>query len=151
MNPEPTATRASHENPDPITGAPGSHPAGTGFGAATAAAVAGGLGGKAMAELFDPTAEEAYWREAHSKQPYAATGKSFEDYAAAYRSGYEAVDPNAETQVFETVKPHIRQRYEQTRASLAWTDAEAAAQAAWERAYGMSKSRAGLRPPVEAV
>src|SRR3954469_20482519 len=69
-------------NPDPITGAPGSHPVGTGVGAAgggaagaaigsmagpigtavgaVVGAVAGGLAGKGAAEAIDPTAEDAY-------------------------------------------------------------------------------------------
>jgi uncharacterized protein (TIGR02271 family) len=44
-------------NPDPITGAPGSHPVGVGVGAAAGGAVPGGLGGKAAAEHFNPTDE----------------------------------------------------------------------------------------------
>src|SRR6187399_1089670 len=70
-------------NRDPITGAPGSHPVGTGLGAAAGGmaagaaagsvagpagtvigaavgAVAGGLAGKGIAEKIDPTIEEAY-------------------------------------------------------------------------------------------
>ena len=86
-------------NRDPITGAPGAHPVGTGLGAAggglagaaagslagpigtvvglVAGAVVGGLGGKAAAEGVNPTAEEAYWRENHGRQPYAAAGRHF--------------------------------------------------------------------------
>src|SRR5436853_4858610 len=78
-------------NPDAITGAPGSHPVGTGLGAAAAGAagaaigsvipgagtvvggvvgavvgaVAGGLAGKGVAEAVNPTAEDAYWRNEH--------------------------------------------------------------------------------------
>ena len=80
-------------NRDPITGAPGSHPAGIGVGAvaggrpagaaagsvagpvgtvvgAAVGAVAGGLAGKAIAEQIDPTREDAYWRENYSGRPY---------------------------------------------------------------------------------
>lgn len=79
-------------NRDPITGAPGAHPVGTGIGAAggaaagaaigaiggpigaavglVAGAVAGGLAGKGVAEKMDPTVEEAYWRANYSKQSY---------------------------------------------------------------------------------
>lgn len=70
---------------DPLTGEPGAHPVGTGLGAvaggaaagaATGAfagpvgaviglavgAVVGGLAGKGVAEVIDPTGEQAYWR-----------------------------------------------------------------------------------------
>src|SRR5215203_7242311 len=98
-------------NADPITGAPGAHPVGVGVGAAAAGAtgaaigtavagpigtavgavigaVAGGLAGKGVAEGIDPTAEDAYWREAHNTQPYSK-GRDYDDFAPAYRTGYE--------------------------------------------------------------
>ena len=71
----------AQENPDPITGAPGSHPAGTGIGAAsgglagaaagipagpvgmaigaTVGTIAGGLAGKVAAESANPTSPAA--------------------------------------------------------------------------------------------
>ena len=87
------AAKARGENPDPITGAPGSHPAGTAVGGVAGAAagaaagtavggplgglvggtigaVAGGAGGKAVAEEVNPTVEDAYWREHYSNEPY---------------------------------------------------------------------------------
>src|SRR6185295_3784278 len=79
-------------NRDPISGAPGAHPVGTGLGAAAGGmaagaaagtvagpvgtvigaaigAVAGGLAGKGVAEMIDPTVEEAYWRETYVSRP----------------------------------------------------------------------------------
>src|SRR5258705_8003526 len=78
-------------NPDPITGAPGAHPIGTGVGAAGAGAagaaigavagpvgaavgavvgaVAGGLAGKGVAEAVNPTEEDAYWRGQQAPRP----------------------------------------------------------------------------------
>ena len=107
----PTTTGRGDANPDPITGAPGSHPVGTGVGAAgggatgaaigatvggpvgavvgaAVGAVVGGMTGKGVAEAIDPTAEDAYWRGEHSRQPFAS-GSRFEDYQPAYRAGYE--------------------------------------------------------------
>lgn len=105
-------------NPDPITGAPGSHPVGTGIGAAAAGAagaaigsvvpgvgtvvggavgavvgaVAGGYAGKGIAEAIDPTAEEAYWRDEYRNRPYYQSDYSYEqDYLPAYRYGYDTV------------------------------------------------------------
>src|SRR5687767_15789235 len=99
-------------NRDPLTGAPGAHPVGTGLGAAaggmaagaaagsvagpigTAAgaavgAIAGGLAGKGIAEKIDPTVEEAYWRETYVSRPYVTKGATFDDYGPAYRYGID--------------------------------------------------------------
>ena len=103
-------------NPDPITGAPGSHPVGTGIGAAgggaagaaagaaigaaisgpaapigavvgaVAGAVGGGLAGKGVAEHIDPTAEDGYWRVNHATRPYVESGYTYDD---DYRPAYE--------------------------------------------------------------
>src|SRR5688500_16773609 len=93
-------------NRDPITGAPGSHPAGTGLGAAAGGmaagaaagtvagpvgtalgaavgAVAGGLAGKGIAEKIDPTVEDAYWRDNHRNEPYYQSGFSYDEYRPA--------------------------------------------------------------------
>ena len=51
-------------------------------------AVAGGLAGKGVAEMIDPTAEDAYWQENHRSQPYAG-GTEYSDYSPAYRAGYQ--------------------------------------------------------------
>ena len=45
--------------------------------------------GKAAAEAIDPTVEEAYWKEHYATEPYYKPGRSYKDYAAAYRAGYE--------------------------------------------------------------
>ena len=81
-------TEVLHPNRDPITGAPGAHPVGTGIGAIAggaavgaaigtvagplgtgigmaAGAIAGGLAGNGIAEKIDPTAEDAYWRTSY--------------------------------------------------------------------------------------
>jgi phage tail tape-measure protein len=78
-------------NPDPITGEPGAHPVGVGAGTASGATagaaigatggpagaviggivggVAGGLTGKALAEVVNPTDEDAYWAEHYVDRP----------------------------------------------------------------------------------
>jgi hypothetical protein len=35
------------------------------------------------------TKEDIYWREQHPKQAYAKRELSYDEYAAAYRTGYE--------------------------------------------------------------
>ncbi len=118
-------------NADPLTGEPGSHPVGTGLGAASAGAagaaigslagpigtavgavigaVAGGYAGKGVAEAIDPTAEEAYWREHHREQPYAEDAAAYDDYLAAYRAGYTGYRRG---ETFEQREADLRLQYE---------------------------------------
>lgn len=143
-------------NPDPITQAPGAHPIGTGIGAAGGAvtgaaagsvggpigtavgavvgAVVGGLAGKGAAEAVNPTAEDAHWRTAYDKEPYYSDAYTFDDYAPAYRAGYQSViDGRAD---WNDARTHLQQRWDTERQAsrLNWMDAEPAAKAAWERA-----------------
>jgi phage tail tape-measure protein len=117
--------RNADANRDPITGAPGSHPVGTGLGAAAggiaagaavgtvagpvgtlvgavAGAVIGGLAGKGIAESIDPTVEEAYWRENYASRPYVASGATFDDYGPAYRYGEVAACVKLRNPLMET-------------------------------------------------
>ena len=143
-------------NRDPITGAPGAHPVGTGLGAAggglagaaagslagpigtvvglVAGAVVGGLGGKAAAEGVNPTAEDAYWRENHGRQSFAAAGRSYDDYAPAYEMGWSG--RSTRDTDFDSAEPMLASEWETRRgaSSLAWADARPATRAAWERA-----------------
>ncbi len=146
------------ENRDPITGAPGAHPVGTGVGAAAggmaagaaagtvaagpigtavgaaAGAIVGGLAGKAVAEHFDPTAEEAYWRDNFSREPYYQSGTTFDDYAPAYRLGWESRSRYAGRR-FEDVESDLSRDYESRRgkSKLSWDHAKRATRAAWDR------------------
>src|SRR3954467_8263262 len=104
--------RGTDENRDPISGARGAHPVGTGLGAvaggaATGAAVGsvagpvgtaagvvggaivGGLAGKGIAEAVNPTAERDYWTKNYNQESYYQTGHTWDDYDPAYRVGYE--------------------------------------------------------------
>jgi hypothetical protein len=171
--------RGRDTNPDPITGAPGAHPVGVGVGAAgggatgaaigtavggpigtavgaVIGAVAGGLAGKAVAEGIDPTAEDAYWRDRHVEQPYAKD-RPYEDFAPAYRAGYEGYVKHSEgKRQFEEVEPALRNDYETRlaasessaagRARLAWDDAKHATRAAWDRVH---RGEAARRPASE--
>ena len=99
-------------NPDPITGAPGSHPTGVGIGSASGAAtgaalgsiggpigaiiggvagaVVGGYTGKAAGEWNDPTEDESYWRNNYTDRPYVKKGDTYDTYADSYRYGSTA-------------------------------------------------------------
>lgn len=154
-------------NLDPITGAAGAHPVGTGVGAMGGAAagaaagafggpvgavvggvvgaVAGGLGGKAVAESVNPTAEETYWRDAYNREPYYETGRTYDDYAPAYRlglhgrTGYEGNFDEAENRLatdWESKKE---------RSTLSWPQARAASRAAWDRVASQTGSYGGMQ------
>ncbi len=149
--------RERDANRDPITGAPGSHPIGTGVGAAAGGmaagaaagmvagpagaiaggvigAIVGGLAGKGVAEMIDPTAEEAYWRENYIGRPYVREGSTFDDYAPAYRYGLDAY-PRYAGRTFDDVEPELRHDWQGARGSstLAWDDAKHAARDSWHR------------------
>ena len=144
-------------NPDPITGAPGSHPVGTGLGAAAGGAVAGaaagavggpigavagaavgavvgGLAGKGVAEGLNPTLEDAYWRDNYTKEPYYVEGRTYDDYAPAYRTGYEARTRYA-GRSWSDVESDVERDYYANRGNgrLEWQDARDATRAAWHR------------------
>src|SRR5262245_40983147 len=152
-----TVERDHDDNRDPISGAPGSHPVGTGLGAAAGGlvsgaaagasagpvgtiagaalgAVVGGLTGKAVAEIIDPTAEEAYWRDNYLSRPYVDSGLRFDDYAPAYRCGVDAYE-RYQGRPFEEAEPELERDWERTRGSsrLAWDDAKHAVRDAWQR------------------
>ena len=156
-----TTAELDHEtrhdaNPDPITGAPGAHPVGTGVGAAggavTGAAiggavggpvgavigaaiggVTGGLAGKGVAEGVNPTVEDAYWRNNYSKRPYAAN-RSYDDLAPAYQYGYNSAATHAGRK-FDEVENDLQHGWEQAKgkSKLAWNDAKHATKDAWNR------------------
>ncbi|MGB3310306.1 MAG: hypothetical protein WBG32_09265 [Nodosilinea sp.] len=160
-------------NPDPMTGEPGSHPVGTGVGAAGAGVIgtavgvvvggpiggaigavvgsaAGGLLGKSVAETFDPTVEDEYWRTNYHTRPYVDSAYTYDDYSPAYRTGYEGYStyyPQGMT--YQQAEPHLRQRYEQDHPQgrrLNWEKARDASQDAWYRLeHGAPSTDGALR------
>jgi len=151
------AANESDMNRDPLTGAPGAHPVGSGAGAASGGiagaavgtalagpvgamigavvgAVAGGLAGKSAAEVVNPTAEEMYWRETYLRQPYYVKGRTFEYYAPGFRSGWEG-RVRHDGRSFEEAENDLKNDYAVTRGSLDpdWIDLREAARAAWTR------------------
>ncbi|HSI53044.1 MAG: PA2169 family four-helix-bundle protein [Ramlibacter sp.] len=152
-------------NRDPITDEPGAHPIGTGIGATGGAvagatvgaiggpvgvavggvvgAVVGGLAGKAAGEAVNPTAEEAYWRDNYSRETYYEKGRSFDDYAPAYRLGLTGRTRYMDD--WETVEPKLASEWDSARAgsSLDWKAAQPASRAAWERVDSQRTGKTG--------
>jgi uncharacterized protein (TIGR02284 family) len=96
-------------------------------------AVVGGLAGKAAAEAVNPTAEEAFWRDNYNREPYYESGRSFDDYAPAYRMGLTGRTAYGDN--WSTVQPRLADEWESNRGSstLDWQRAEPASRAAWDR------------------
>jgi len=143
-------------NLDPITGAPGAHPVGTGVGAAVGGAaagaaagtVAGPLGtiagaavgavlggwvGKNVAEYVDPTAEDAYWQDNFHTRPYAE-GARYEDYGPAYRYGVNAYRSFPDRS-FDDMEPELSRHWPHSSegSTLEWDRAKHATRDAWTR------------------
>lgn len=159
MNTKNPTAPARDANPDPITGTPGAHPVGTGLGAigvgaaagaaggavagpvgaavgAVAGAVVGGLAGKAAAEAVNPTVEIKYWRENHASRSYADPAVAFDDYAPAYRYGWESYARHAGNgKTFDNVESDLNRGWDQARGAsrLGWDKAKEATREAWNR------------------
>jgi uncharacterized protein (TIGR02284 family) len=154
-------------NLDPISKEPGAHPIGTGLGAAAGGAaaglvggpvgavagavvgaVAGGMGGHAAAEVVNPTAEEAHWRENYQREPYYQSGRSFDDYAPAYRLGVNGY--NESNGSFDESESRLETNWESSRggSSLSWPEASAASRAAWDRAGSQRNSDSTLSESI---
>lgn len=151
-------------NRDPITGAPGAHPVGTGVGAAAGGmagaaagtvvagpvgtlvgaavgAIAGGLAGKGVAEMVDPTVEDAYWKDSYTKESYYASGKDYDFYAPAYRTGYEG-RARYDGKSFDEVETDLEADYRRhsNDGDTPWQDVKQASRAAWNRVDSRVKS-----------
>ncbi len=97
--------------------------------------VVGGLLDKAAAQADGPSAQEAYWRQRFSNEPYYLSGRPFEDYRPAYELGWSG--PTRSGDDFDAVEPMLARNWERQRASstLTWPQARPAARAAWLRAH----------------
>ncbi|MBE7941840.1 MULTISPECIES: PA2169 family four-helix-bundle protein [Ramlibacter] len=157
-------------NRDPVTEDNGSHPVGTGVGAAGGAvagvaagamggpvgmavggvvgAIIGGLAGRAAAQAVDPQREESHWRDNYDKEPYYEKGRSYDDYAPAYRLGLSGRAQHEGD--WDSAEPRLASEWESNRgsSSLDWDQARPASRAAWDRvdsgsAYARDDALAG--------
>ena len=99
-------------------------PVGTAIGAAIGA-VAGGFAGKGIADMIDPEAENAYWRENHRDRSYIDGGYTYDqDYSPAYRYGVDSY------------KRYPERNYDdiETDLSAGWKDARGESRLEWDRA-----------------
>ena len=143
------------DNPDPVTGTPGSHPVETGVGAAAGGLAAGaalgaaagpvgavagavvggllgGLAGKEVGEQIDPTSQDAYWRENYRNRSYVEPDAKYEAYQPAYQYGWESRGRHAGRR-FDEVEPELAQGWSKTKSNLTWDRAKHATRDAWDR------------------
>jgi outer membrane lipoprotein SlyB len=119
-------------------------PVGAAAGAAVGA-VAGGVVGMGVAHAVNHDEEDAYWREQHSREPYYDPLRTYDDYAPAYRMGYEG-RARYDEGTFDQYEPAMGNDWDSFRAQsrLTWAEARHAARAGWERF-----ERKGPHKPVE--
>ena len=106
-------------------------PVGTVVGAAIGAVV-GGLAGKAVAEHYDPTMEDAYWREQYIREPYYNRELTYDDYSPAYRFGGET-HGNYAGRSYDDVEAQLGLDWDRAKGTsrLTWEQASPAARASW--------------------
>ena len=158
-----------HENRDPLTGEPGSHPVATGIGAvvgisagvataiatgATAGAALGPVGaaigaiaggifgggvGHAVGESMHPT-QIAWWKENYLSRPYVKSTHNFDAYEPAYWYGIKAYE-TYKGQDFVLLEPSLRNNWNLDRggSTLEWEDALPAVRDAYERSHQLAK------------
>jgi len=109
-------------------------------------AVAGGLAGRGLAEVANPEPmdgvahavnhdqEDAYWREAHTREPYYNPERSYEDYAPAYRLGWES-RAKYDNGTYDRYEPAFGNDWDRVKGTsrLTWEEAKHATRAAWHR------------------
>lgn len=152
-----------HANPDPLTGAPGSHPLGTGVGTAggglagaaigavvggpvgamvgaVVGGVAGAFSGHSVAEAVNHTDEEAFWRAEHAGQEWGKDGP-YEHYEPAYKTGIAAAE-KYRARDFHEIEEDLARDYEKTaNVAIPWDRARPAVRAAWDRLGGVTGPR----------
>jgi hypothetical protein len=101
-------------------------------GAAIGAAV-GGAAGKGTASVVNPAAEDTYWRGAFLREPYYASTFTYDDYAPAYRLGYEGYSRFGGT--WDRAEDRLASEWNSLKGKsrLSWMEAKSATRAAWHR------------------
>lgn len=137
----------------------GTHPVGAGLGAigtgAAAGAVGGAIGGpigavagaavgavvgavagSAAAEVLNPTTEAEYWKNEYPTRPYAQAKATYEDFAPAYRMGWESgLRPDSKGRTFDSVEVQLSRNWDRAKGSshLVWGQVKDACRDAWNR------------------
>ena len=90
--------------------------------------------GSQQEQPFDPSAEDAYWRDNYIHRPYADQTLSYDYYRPAYRYGWES-RTRFMNRRWDQVEKDLGRGWRENRgpSRLGWTDAKQAARDAWVR------------------
>ena len=88
-----------------------------------------------------PENEAAYWREQHSKQPYAKNS-SYEQFEHAYRTGYNS-SMKYRGRNFDEVEQSVANEYDNAKpdSALPWDTVRPAVKSVWDRMSGVIAPR----------
>ncbi len=88
-----------------------------------------------------PENEAAYWRQQHSKQPYAKNS-SYEQFEHAYRTGYTSSE-KYRGRNFDEVEQSVATDYENGKpdSALPWDTVRPAVKSVWEKMSGVIAPR----------
>jgi hypothetical protein len=109
-------------------------PVGTVVGAAVGG-LAGAFAGKGIADMVDPAAEDAYWRDNWTSRDYADPDLSYDkDYGPAYRYGVDAYARVPERR-YDDIETDLSTGWKDARgeSNLEWDRARHATRDAWKR------------------
>lgn len=87
--------------------------------------------------LRDNRDNDAHWRTNYRDRPYYQSGRDYDDYEPAYRTGYGGYRAYGLNRgmTYEQAEPELRAEYERdNRDGLGWDDVKDAARDAWHRA-----------------
>ncbi len=122
-----------------VAGAAGGAAVGTAIGGpvgtvvgATIGAVLGALGGYAAVEATDP--EHTYWSDNYRNQPGYVADYTYDDYAPAYRLGYQGRQRYAD-RGWDDAQSELERDWQELKGNsrLTWEQARSAGRAAWHR------------------
>ena len=90
--------------------------------------------GRSAAEKIDPAVEETFWRMSFASRPYANHGVGYEQYAPAYKYGWETRAEHA-GKPFKEVEKQLEAGWSKVKgtSTLAWNHARSATRDAWHR------------------
>lgn len=86
------------------------------------------------AQAVDPSAEEAYWRDNFTSQPYISPSYTYGDYWPAFGLGVAAFNHHPGRK-YEEIEPQLERDWPNARADsrLDWERAKSATRGAWTR------------------
>ncbi len=99
--------------------------------------------------VADWAADERWWREHYRSRPYVDATRTFADYAAAYRYGFDAARRTAH-QRWREAEPVLRNDWEASRATLgaSWSMMCGAVQDAWSRVTSREREQRRRRASI---